>query len=415
MGLIKALTSSVTSGLGDQFKEYVTCPEIEKDVLIQRGRINHGVGNSNYTDGVISNGSGIVVPEGMAMMIIDNGAIKEFTSEAGTYTFDTSSEPSIFTGGLGKGIIDSIKTIGNRITYGGQAAKDQRVYYVNLLTITGNKFGSPQPKKITDEKYGMLEVTFFGMYAFKVVDPAKLVQTVIGANAKDTVTYEEVVGTQLKGKFVEQLTQALSVVMRKHKVSFGDLGLYNTDIAEEMNKVLDDDWKEKYGLEITDVALSDINLTENSMARVNKIDDATIFSDSSLQSGLMASASADAMKAAASNSGGAMNGFIGMNMAGQAGANIMGAINNNGKEGEASKKETNTPEPGTLFGNKEEKESEPEKVEEVKEEKVDAEEVKPEKVEESSEPAATAKKFCPNCGTQVGDTNFCTSCGQKLK
>lgn len=406
MGLIKALTSSVTSGLGDQFKEYVTCPEIEKDVLIQRGRINHGVGNSNYTDGVISNGSGIVVPEGMAMMIIDNGAIKEFTSEAGTYTFDTSSEPSIFTGGLGKGIIDSIKTIGNRITYGGQAAKDQRVYYVNLLTITGNKFGSPQPKKITDEKYGMLEVTFFGMYAFKVVDPAKLVQTVIGANAKDTVTYDEVVGAQLKGKFVEQLTQALSVVMRKHKVSFGDLGLYNTDIAEEMNKVLDDDWKEKYGLEITDVALSDINLTENSMARVNKIDDATIFSDSGLQSGLMASASADAMKAAASNSGGAMNGFIGMNMAGQAGANIMGAINSNNKDGEVAKKETNTPEPGTIFGDKEENKVEAEEVKEVKTEEVE---------KESESTAATAKKFCPNCGVQVGDTNFCTNCGQKLK
>ena len=95
------------------------------------------------------------------MMIIENGEIKEFTAEAGTFYFDTSSEPSIFTGGLGKGIIDTFKTIGKRFTYGGQTAKDQRVYYVNLLTITGNKFGSPQPKKITDEKYGMLEVTFF--------------------------------------------------------------------------------------------------------------------------------------------------------------------------------------------------------------------------------------------------------------
>ena len=394
MGLIRATVNSVRTGLGDQFKEFVTCPEIDKNVIIQRGNVQHGKGNKSFTEGVISNGSGIVVPEGMAMMIIDNGEIKEFTSEAGTYTYDTSSEPSIFVGNLGEGIKNTIKTIGKRITYGGQPAKDQRVYYVNLLNITGNKFGSPQPKKITDEKYGMLEVTFFGEYAFKVSDPARLVSGVIGANAKDTVYYDDVVGSQLKSKFVEQLTQALSVVMRNKKVSFGDLSLYNSDIANEMNNVLDADWKEKYGLEITDVALSDINLTEKSMARVNKIDDANIFADKDLQSGLMASASADAIKAAASNESGAMNGFVGMNMAGLTGSNLIDAVNDS-KEGEVVKKETNTPEPGTLFDKKEEVK------EEAKTEQVVA--------------GVSGAKFCPNCGTKVGDFNFCTNCGYKLK
>ena len=54
----------------------------------------------------------------------------------------------------------SIKTIGNRITYGGQAAKDQRVYYVNLLNITGNKFGSSNTETIFDPVYGSVEITF---------------------------------------------------------------------------------------------------------------------------------------------------------------------------------------------------------------------------------------------------------------
>lgn len=135
MGLIKALSGATASALGDQFKEFVTCPSISKNVLIQRGIINHGEGNKNPSEGIISNGSTIVVPQGMAMMIIENGEIKEFTADAGTFYFDTSSEPSIFTGGLGKGIIDTFKTIGRRFTYGGQTAKDQRVYYVNLLTI----------------------------------------------------------------------------------------------------------------------------------------------------------------------------------------------------------------------------------------------------------------------------------------
>ena len=383
MGLIKALSGATASAFGDQFKEFVTCPSVSKNVLIQRGTINHGEGNKNPSEGIISNGSTIVVPQGMAMMIIENGEIKEFTADAGTFYFDTSSEPSIFTGGLGKGIIDTFKTIGKRFTYGGQTAKDQRVYYVNLLTITGNKFGSPQPRKITDEKYGMLEVTFFGEYAFRVVDPIMLVNSVIGAHPADTVYYEDVIGTQLQSKFVEKLTQAITVVMRKHKVSFGDIGLYNGDISEEMNVCLDDSWKKNYGLEVVDVALGDINLTEESMSKVNKIDEATIFSNKNLQSGLMATASADALRNASSNDNGAMMGFMGMNMASGAINNMMGAVNT-GTDVNGYKPETNQPEMGTIFND------------EVK-------------VEDVPEP-----KKCSNCG-EVAIGKYCSNCGTKIE
>ena len=378
MGLIKALSNATTTALGDQFKEFVNCPTIEKNVLVQRGIVSHGEGNKKPSEGVISNGSTIVVPQGMAMMIIDNGEIKEFTADPGTFYFDTSSEPSIFTGNLGESIIETFKTIGKRFTYGGQTAKDQRVYYVNLLTITGNKFGSPQPKKITDEKYGMLEVTFFGEYAFKVVDPILLVNSVIGANPKDTITYEEVVGTQLQAKFVEKLTQAISVVMRKFKVSFGDIQTYNEDISNEMNTCLDDSWRKNYGLEVTDVALGDINLTDASMEKVNRVDEAAIFSNQGMQSGLMATSTAKALENASKNENGAMMGFMGMNMAGMAGQTAMGAANagNNGQG--LYNPQMGQPEPGTLFG------------------------------------GAAAVKKCPECGSPVTG-KFCGECGEKLE
>ena len=294
MGLIKAFTSSVSSSLGDQFKEYVSCPSMEEGVLVQRGEVHHGEGNKNPSENIITNGSAIMVPESTAMMVVENGKILEFCAEAGTYTFDKGTEPSIFTGGLGKGIIDTIKKMGSRTTFGGQTANDQRVYYVNLLALTGNKFGSPQPKKITDDKYGMLEVTFFGEYALKVEDPALLITNVVGTNAKDTVYYSDVLESQFKTKFVEKLTQAITVVMRKHKIPFGDIGMYGTDISNEMNNLLESDLVSKYGIKISDVAIADINLTDESMKRVSKIDDATIFSDRNLQSGLMAEASAEA-------------------------------------------------------------------------------------------------------------------------
>lgn len=402
MGLIKAFTAGLSSSFGDQFKEFVVCPNIDKNVLIQRGEVKHGDGNKNPTEGVISNGSKIVVPQGMAMMLIENGAIKEFSAEPGEYTWDSGSEPSIFTGGFFKGIADTFRTAGKRFTYGGMAPTDQRVYYVNLLAITGNKFGSPQPKKITDEKYGMLEVTFFGEYAFQVKDPIILVQNVIGANPKDTITYEEVVGGQLKSKFVEQITQAITIVMRKHKVSFGDMGMYGGDISNEMNTILDESWRRQYGLEITDVALADINLTEESMKRVSRIDDATIFSNPNLQSGLMAQASAEAMQTAAGNEAGAMVGFMGMNMANQSGANMMGTVNQN-VTGVYQSPVNNQPEPGTIFNH-------PEMpvtpiVEEKKEKNTSV-------VENQQE--ANIPNFCPNCGTKTSGSNFCGNCGQKL-
>ncbi len=362
MGLIKAATTSISSVIGDQFKEYVTCSDMSGGVLIQRGIVNHGKANKNPTEGVITNGSTILVPEGCAMMLIENGKIVEFSAEAGTYTYDNSSEPSIFTGGFGKGLIDSIKKIGSRITYGGAAAKDQRVYYVNLLALTGNKFGSPQSKKITDDKYGMLEVTFFGEYAIKVDDPALLVQAVIGANPKDTITFSDLLEDQFKAKFVEKLTQAITEVMRKDKVPFGDVGMHSTEISEAMNKLLDSDLVSKYGIKISDVAIMDINLTDESMKRVSKIDDATIFADSKLQSGLMANATAEALKNASSNENGSMMGFMGMNMANSVGANLMGAVNSNNNDKETS----------------------------------------------------STGKFCSNCGSPTNGGKFCSNCGAKL-
>lgn len=385
MGLIKAFTTSVSSTLGDQFKEYVTCPSMESGVLVQRGEIHHGEGNKNYSENVITNGSLIVVPEQTAMMIVENGKIIEFSAEAGGYTFNNDSEPSIFTGGLGKGIIDSIKKMGKRTTFGGQTAQDQRVYYVNLLAFANNKFGSVQPKKMTDDKYGMLEVTFFGEYTLKVEDPTLLVQTFIGSNQKDKITYQDLFEGQFKTKFVEKLTQAITVVMRKHKIPFGDIGMYGTDISEEMNNLLKEDLLTKYGMKITDVAIADINVTDESMARINKIDDATIFSNQNLQSGLMAEASATALKNAASNDAGAMVGFMGMNMANQAGVNMMGAVNQNSAPPQPENRDI--PEPGTLFKTK----------------------------ENIDENVDNIVNYCPNCGSKTSGGNFCGNCGTKLK
>jgi len=423
MGLIKALTSATSSALGDQFKEFISCPTVANDVLIQRGVVQHGEGNKNFTDGVISNGSTIAVPQGMAMMIIDNGEIKEFTAEPGTFTWDTSTEPSIFTGGLGQGIINTFKTLGKRFTYGGQEAKDQRVYFVNIKTIVGNTFGSAQPETIYDPVYGSVEITYNGEYAIKVADPVIFVNNIIGANPKDTITFDDAFKTDgrnmLKSKFAQKVSEAISNIMVLHNVSFNRIQAYKGDVTDQMNKILDEEWTQKYGIVVEDVALR-INASEESRRIVQEMDAdvarttrmGQVYSDNMV--GTMAAASAEAMKGAASNEGGAMMGFMGMNLANMQANNVMGTAAQVSGQPVTQTAPVQQPTPGTVFGG-----VAPVQTPEVTFEEpvlpatTEAAAPAPAAPAEPVAPAAPVAKFCPNCGVPAAG-NFCSQCGTKL-
>ena len=384
MGLIKSLTSSVSSALGDQFKEFVTCPTASNDVLIVKGKVEHGSGNSNPSEGVISNGSKIVIPQGWAMMLVDNGKV-EFSSEAGEYIYDSSTEPSIFYGGLGKGILDTFKTIGNRFTFGGQTARDQRVYYIYLLNVTGNKFGSTSPKDIYDETYQMsIKMTFYGNFAYRVDNPLLLVETVLGANPKNEVTFSEIFGDQLRGEFNEQMHVALSNIMAEKKIRFSQIGNYSSSISDQMNNILNEKWCSKYGVIITDVAMENIGTTDEYTKIIRDIENKTLETRmlgqaySENMTGTMAAATGESMKNASSNDNGAMLGFAGLNLAQNAGGNVMNTV---AAMGTAQNEQT-----------------------------ANSEVVKTEEMPASNK----VPNFCPNCGTKTNGANFCSNCGTKL-
>lgn len=397
MALIKALTSSVGTSFGDQFKEFIECPQIENNVIIQRGIVKHGSGNSNPSEGIISNGSTIAVPEGMAMMIVDNGKIVEFSADPGTFTWDTSSEPSIFTGSLGTGIANTFKTIGQRFTYGGQTAKDQRVYFVNIKNIPGNTFGSTQPEPIFDPVYGSVEITYNGEYTIKVIDPIVLVNKVVGANPKDTLTFDDIFKTDgqniLKSKFAQKVSEAISNIMTLKNVSFNRIQSYKSDITDQMNQILDKEWTETYGILVEDVALR-VNASESSRKIVQEMDAeiakttrmSQVYSNN--MQGAMAAATGEAMKSAASNENGAMMGFMGMGMANAQGSNVMGTVANMGGTTPSTTDTPIQPMPGTI---------------------------NPFAVNEESIPTqtTTTSKVCPKCGTTVNG-KFCSNCGEPI-
>ena len=147
MGLISALVGAAGGVLADQWKEFFYCEAMDKDVLVTKGQkvISGRSSNTKGNDNIISNGSKIAVADGQCMMIVESGKIVEVCAEPGEFIYDTSTEPSIFYGSLGKGILDLFKQIGKRFTFGGDPGKDQRVYYFNIKEIIDNKFGTPNP------------------------------------------------------------------------------------------------------------------------------------------------------------------------------------------------------------------------------------------------------------------------------
>ena len=137
MGLIKAGLGALGGTLADQWKEFFYCDALPVNVLVTKGskRVSGRSSNTKGSDNVISNGSVIAVADGQCMMIVEQGKVVEVCAEPGEFVYDTSTEPSIFSGKLGKSIVDTFKTIGKRFTYGGDTGKDQRVYYFNIKEL----------------------------------------------------------------------------------------------------------------------------------------------------------------------------------------------------------------------------------------------------------------------------------------
>lgn len=332
MGLIKAITTATSTTLADQWKEYFYCNTLDKDVLVVKGqkKILSKSSNTKGSDNIISNGSGIVVNEGQCMLIVDQGKVVEVCAEPGEFTYDTSSEPSIFYGNLKKGIIDTFKTIGKRFTYGGDTAKDQRVYYMNIKEIMDNKFGTvnPIPFRVVDRNINLdidVSVRCNGVYSYKIVDPLLFYTNVCG-NIEGEYTRNEI-DHQLKTEFISALQPCFAKISQL-EVRPNMIPGHVDELTQFMNEVLTKKWTEIRGISIVSIAMNPVTLPEEDAAIIKQAQQTAIMKDPSMAAATLVGAQAEAIKMAAGNEAGAMMGFMGLNMANQAGgANTQSLFN----------------------------------------------------------------------------------------
>ena len=325
MGLIKAAIGAAGGMLADQWKEFFYCDALEKDVLVVKGqkRTSSRSSNTKGNDNIISNGSGIAVADGQCMIIVEQGKIVEVCAEPGEFTYDTSTEPSIFAGSLGDSIKETFRVIGKRFTYGGDTAKDQRVYYFNTKEIMDNKFGTPNPImfRIVDSRINLdmeADVRCNGVYSYRITDPI-LFYTNVCANVANEFRREEI-DSQLKTEFVDALAAGFGALTAL-ELRPSQINSHTRELKDAMNAELSKDWAEKRGITIVSIAMNPVSLTEEDAEALKRYQRAyTTGRDPSMAGGVMVDALSGAMGDAANNAGGAMNGFVGMGM----GMNMMG-------------------------------------------------------------------------------------------
>lgn len=322
MGLIKIALGSVSSTLADQFKEFFYCDSIRNDVLVVKGQKRTGKGSGNHgSDNIISSGSGIAVADGQCMMIVEQGRVVDVCAVPGEYQYDMSSEPSLFTGSLGDGIIETLKTIGNRIAHGGDTGKDQRVYYFNTKEITDNKFGTqnPVPFRLVDNKIGLdidTSVRCNGAYSYKITDPVLFYTNVCGNVAQEYNRSE--IDSMMKTEFRDALQPAFAKISAMG-IRYNELPGHTTELSNTMNEILSQKWSELRGISIVSVGINSITIPPEDEELIKNAQRTAMMRDPNFAAATLVDAQASAMKTAAGNSAGAMAGFMNMNMAGAAG------------------------------------------------------------------------------------------------
>ena len=395
MGLIRAGLNAVGGTLASQWKEYFYADALPEDVLATRalkktkGRFG---GSRSEDDNIISNGSVVAVADGQCMMIVDQGRIVDFCAEPGEFVFDEGGEPTIFCGGLSGGNMKAIlQTTFERLSYGGQAGRDQRVYYFNTKEIIGNKYGTPSPVpfRVVDEKLGLdvdISIRCFGEYSYRIVNPMLFYTNVCG-NVESEYTRDQI-DSQLKSELLTALQPAFARISDMG-IRYSALPGHTTEIAGALNDVLSEKWAQLRGVEIVSFGVSSVKASEQDEQMIKELQRNAVFRNPNMAAAHLVGAQAQAMQDAARNQGGAFTGFMGMNM-----ANMNSGLNAN-----------------TLF-------------------QMGAQQQTPAQSAANSWKcacgAAATGKFCPECGAKKPETEgwtcqcgavnkgkFCSECGAK--
>lgn len=399
MGLIKMAKGAIGSTFRDAVKDYFRCDGMSNDYLcVPAVKVMRDGTVNNASDRVISNGSVFDVAVNQAALLIENGKVHDFViatdeSFTGQYKYDSGLEPSVLGGGL-KDFVPTLQAMAKRFTAGGQSTNTMYLVYINLKEITQNPVGFGRTAFLDKYLGTRLMLSGYGYYTFKIANPVafyeNLVMDVNRKYDKDSIL------PQLKQELQPQLMAAVGRISPLCENGYQDIYVHQKELADAANESLKEDWLNKRGILIESIAVTP-QLSDEDKERVMELENAKTLSNSQMAMGTLVGAQAEAMKSAAKNEGGAMNGFIGMGMAMNAGGFNTGALLQQQMANEAAVRQQNAGGAGMAGGSP--AQSSP--------------------VSEGTEwkcacGSSNSGKFCTNCGAAKPETATgwkCPSCG----
>lgn len=318
MGLIKALTGSAFSYIGDMWEDYIYSDTLSNDILVKKGHAKRSGGaGSNADDNIITKFSKIAVNAGQTLIVVEDGKIVDFTAEQGGYEYNFDTEPSAFCGDFGDALKVSFEQMKERFAYGGRAGKDQRAYYINTKEIVSNKFGFGNVPYRDSEFDLTITLQGYGTYSFWVANPLVFFHNISGNVSEE---YKKaVIEPQIRAELQDALLPALGS-LAKEGIRYDELPSNTERLKDVLRERTFSQWKEKRGIEIANISLSNIFPDDESIDKIRDLQESRVYSGNKLMLGArVGAAQANAMETAAGNATGAVTGFMGMNMAAYAG------------------------------------------------------------------------------------------------
>lgn len=339
MGFIKAFTGALGGTFADQWKEFmVPMPGVSATAgiypaIVQETNAGRG-SNTKSSNNIITNGSKIVVPEGTALITMQDGAITGCITEPGGFIFSTDdpNAKSIFANdGIGASIITQTF---ERFKFGGQPGSQQMAYYVNLKEIPNNKFGT-QSEIYWDDAYLNAQVGAItrGTYTLKITDPILFIKNFVPATYLssgeifDFGDMDNDAGAQLFNEVVSSLSAAFSNYTndpskgnRITKIQGDQIG-FATSLSQAVEEAYQ--WRTDRGLEIVKVALQAIEYDEDTKQLLKDVKKADALSGARGNS-FMQQSIARGMQTAGENNGATGMAFMGMGI--NAAGSVMGAV-----------------------------------------------------------------------------------------
>ena len=324
MGLVKAALGAASGVMGDQWKEYFYCSALPAEVLAVKGqkKVSGRSSNRHGTENIITDGSIVAVAEGQCALIVEQGKVVDLCAEAGEYTYNTGTQPSLLSEGLAKNIDEVFAEIGKRFSFGGQAATDQRIYYINTKELMGNKYGTPSPVpfRVVDQRAGIdIDVSIRASASTATASSTPSCFTPTSAEMWKTSTPVTRSEGQMRTEMMTALQPAFARISEMG-IRYSSLPGHTTELAEALNQELSGKWSKLRGIEIVSLGVSGVKASEEDEQMIKELQRSAAFMDPTRAAAHMVGAQASAMQAAASNtSAGPAMAFMGMNQAAAAG------------------------------------------------------------------------------------------------